>query len=488
MSRRCWFLSWVLVGLISVGATAQPLSGIYTVGSGGNYGTLTAAVSDLLSRGVNSPVTFRLRTGTFNEQVIIGTVAGASATNTITFEAESGNPGDAVLTFSATAAGTNYIIRLDNAGFLTFRNLTLQPTGSSFNRAVQGVNALTNITFENLGITLPTTTSITEDRAAILLRPTTSSNVRLLNTVITGGSHGFIHVGNSSLSNYSAGTVITGNTISNVYARPMYLQYMNGVVFNDNVITGTSYSDYHGTVIWNCSGVLEMQRNRITGGAGYGVYLYYPNTVSGLIANNFFSSTNSNSSYITFYIRQGLVNTNIYHNSVNATGTSTNSTAFYFDRVASVGNRVVNNIFRANAGLAVEHRNTTTVNSVLESDHNDLFSSGPLLGQFGSTNAGTLEEWRAASGLDANSVFFDPQYTSDTNLTPAAPGIASAGKNLLGTIATDINNAPRTTTPSLGAVQYSAAALTPLNGTYTVGTGQTYTTINQAISAMRTNG
>ncbi|MFN8689675.1 MAG: hypothetical protein ACK5XL_06695, partial [Cyclobacteriaceae bacterium] len=133
---------------------------------------------------------------------------------------------------------------------------------------------------------------------------------------------------------------------------------------------------------WNCSGVLEMQRNRITGGAGYGVYLYYPNTVSGLIANNFFSSTNSNSSYITFYIRQGLVNTNIYHNSVNATGTSTNSTAFYFDRVASVGNRVVNNIFRANAGLAVEHRNTTTVNSVLESDHNDLFSSGPLLGQF----------------------------------------------------------------------------------------------------------
>ncbi|MFN8689645.1 MAG: right-handed parallel beta-helix repeat-containing protein, partial [Cyclobacteriaceae bacterium] len=295
MSRRCWFLSWVLVGLISVGATAQPLSGIYTVGSGGNYGTLTAAVSDLLSRGVNSPVTFRLRTGTFNEQVIIGTVAGASATNTITFEAESGNPGDAVLTFSATAAGTNYIIRLDNAGFLTFRNLTLQPTGSSFNRAVQGVNALTNITFENLGITLPTTTSITEDRAAILLRPTTSSNVRLLNTVITGGSHGFIHVGNSSLSNYSAGTVITGNTISNVYARPMYLQYMNGVVFNDNVITGTSYSDYHGTVIWNCSGVLEMQRNRITGGAGYGVYLYYPNTVSGLIANNFFSSTNSNS-------------------------------------------------------------------------------------------------------------------------------------------------------------------------------------------------
>ncbi|MFN5072808.1 MAG: CARDB domain-containing protein [Cyclobacteriaceae bacterium] len=478
------------MGAVQYSAAAlTPLNGTYTVGTGQTYTTINQAISAMRTNGISGPVIFQLASQTFNEQFVLPSISGSSATNTITFQSQTGNPADVILTFSATATATNYVAQLSNAAYVTFRNLTFQPAGTNFNRAIWAVNRATNLTFENLRITLPATTSVTEDRTAVLLRPTVSTNIRLLSSVITGGSHGFIHVGNGTVANYSAGTVITGNTISNVYARPMSLQYQNGVVFNDNVITGTSYFDYYGTVIWNGSGVLEMQRNRIVGGAGYALYLYYPNVGgSGLIANNFFSSTNSNSSYYTFFVQQGLVNTNIYHNSVNATGTSTNSTAFYFDRVASVGNRVVNNIFRANAGLAVEHRNTAWVNAVLESDHNDLFSSGPLLGQFGSTNAGTLEEWRAALGLDANSVFFDPQYTSDTNLTPAAPGIASAGKNLLGTIATDINNAPRTTTPSLGAVQYSAAALTPLSGTYTVGTGQTYTTINQAVNAMRTNG
>jgi hypothetical protein len=469
-------------------AALTPLNGTYTVGTGQTYTTINAAINAMTVNGISGPVTFLLASQTFNEQFVLPSISGSSATNTITFQSQSGNAASTILTFNASATATNYIAQLSNASYVTFKNLTFEPTGSSFNRAIWAVNRATDITFENLRITLPSTTSVTEDRAAILLRPTLSSNVRLINSVITGGSHGFIHVGNSTASNYSPGTVITGNAISNVYARPMYLQYHNGIVINDNVITGTSYSDYHGTVIWNSSGNLEMLRNRITGGAGYALYLYYPNTGgSGLIANNFLQSTNSNSSYYTFFVQQGLVNTNIYHNSVNATGTSTNSTAFHFDRAASVGNRVVNNIFRANAGVAVEHRNPSTVNSVLESNYNDLFSSGPFLAQFGSTNTGTLEDWRTASGLDANSVFFDPQYTSDTNLTPTAPGIASAGKNLPA-ITNDINNATRPAIPSLGAVQYSAAALTPLNGTYTVGTGQTYTTINAAINAMTVNG
>jgi hypothetical protein len=370
------------LGAVQYSAAAlTPLNGTYTVGTGQTYTTINQAISAMRTNGISGPVIFQLASQTFNEQFVLPSISGSSATNTVTFQSQTGNPADVTLTFSATTLANNYITQLSNAAFTTFRNLTFQPTGTNFNRAIWGVNRATNITFENLRITLPATTSITEDRAAILLRPTTSSNIRLLNSVITGGSHGFLHEGNSTVANYSAGTVITGNTISNVYARPMYLQYQNGVLFNDNVITGTSYSDYNGTTIRNSSGVLEMQRNRITGGAGYGVYLYYPNTVSGLIANNFISSTNSNSSYITFYVQQGLVNTNIYHNSVNATGTSTNSTAFYFDRIASVGNRIVNNIFRSNTGPSVEHRNPATVNSVLESDHNDLFSSGAVLAQ-----------------------------------------------------------------------------------------------------------
>ncbi|HCM76582.1 MAG TPA: hypothetical protein DIS90_09385, partial [Cytophagales bacterium] len=55
----------IAISIFSVGQLmAQPLSGIYTVGSGGSYSSLTAAVADLTTKGVSSPVVFKLKTGT----------------------------------------------------------------------------------------------------------------------------------------------------------------------------------------------------------------------------------------------------------------------------------------------------------------------------------------------------------------------------------------------------------------------------------------
>ncbi|MBL7877014.1 MAG: hypothetical protein JNL53_15205, partial [Cyclobacteriaceae bacterium] len=49
----------------------QPLSGTYTVGVTGNYVTLASAVNDVVTRGVSAPVTFKIKTGTYTEQVTI---------------------------------------------------------------------------------------------------------------------------------------------------------------------------------------------------------------------------------------------------------------------------------------------------------------------------------------------------------------------------------------------------------------------------------
>jgi pectin methylesterase-like acyl-CoA thioesterase len=106
---------------------------LYGGGVGGSYATLTTAVADLISKGVNSPVIFKLKTGTFNEQVIIGAIPGASTTNLITFEAESGNAQDVLLTFPSTSTN-NYVIRFDNASFITFRNVRIEPTGPTYTR------------------------------------------------------------------------------------------------------------------------------------------------------------------------------------------------------------------------------------------------------------------------------------------------------------------------------------------------------------------
>jgi hypothetical protein len=463
---------------------AQPLSGNYTVGTGGTYTSLSAAINDLTNRGVDGPVSFKLKTGTFHEQVIIGSIVGASATNTITLEPESGNAQDVVLSFAATSAN-NYVIRLDNASFIILRNISIEPTGTMHTRGIHGINNLNSITFENLRINLPVTTASTEDRSAILVRPSISTNIRFINNTITGGSYGILHIGNNSAR--SPGTVFTNNTITNVYYRPAYFEYMLGGVFTDNTISSTvsASGDYYGLGLQNTSGYIEVMRNRITGVVGHALRLYYCQGIEAqpsLIANNFL---HSNSNYATFYILYGQNHTNIYHNSVNNTSSGE---AFHFNRFQSTGNRIVNNNFRANTGYAVELQTSSAVNSILEDNYNNLFTSGSFIARNESTNYGTLSAWQTATGFDANSVTFDPQYQSTTDLTASAPGIASAGKNLLSVVPTDINNAARTTTPSIGANQFSAAALTPLSGTYTVGTGQTYTTITAAIDAMKVNG
>ncbi|MBK7652673.1 MAG: hypothetical protein IPJ20_20655 [Flammeovirgaceae bacterium] len=173
-------------------------------------------------------------------------ISGSSATNTITFQSQSGNAADVILKFTASASASNYVAQLSNASFVTFKNISFTPDGATYNRAIQVVNRADGLTFENLRITLPTTNSGTEERAAILLRPSLSSNIRFINNIITGGSHGIFHVGNST--NLSPGTVFTGNTLTDVYYRPAYFQYMAGGIFNNNTITHSGVSQ--GRLLW----------------------------------------------------------------------------------------------------------------------------------------------------------------------------------------------------------------------------------------------
>ena len=465
---------------------AQPLSGTFTVGSGGTYPTITEAVADVTAKGVSGPVVFRLKTGTFTEQVTIGAITGTSATNTITFEAESGNAQDVVISFAPTVAN-NYVIRLDNARFLAFRNFSVETSGTTYTRAIHAINSLNAITFEGLRITLPSTTSATEELGAIIARSSLSSNIRFINNIITGGSHGILHIGNGS--SHSPGVVFTGNTITNVHARPVYLQNIDGLIFNDNVIThtGASYSDYYGASIQNTSGYLEMLRNRITGAVGHALYLSYCSGIESqpsIIANNFL---HSNSNYATMHVFRGLSHTNIYHNSMHNTSSGA---VLDFDRYQSLGNRIVNNIFKGNTGYAMYFQNSgLAVNSIIESDYNNLFTSGSFIARDGSPTYGTVDQWEGASGFEVHSVSYDPQYQSNTALYASGPGIASAGKNLLSVVDSDIDGVARTGTPSLGATQFSAAALTPLSGTYTIGTGAfDFTSISTAIDAMKLNG
>jgi hypothetical protein len=67
------------------------LNGTYTIGSGGQYANVNAALQDVINCGINGPVTFAFLTGSYPSISINGSIPGTDATNTITFTSATGN-------------------------------------------------------------------------------------------------------------------------------------------------------------------------------------------------------------------------------------------------------------------------------------------------------------------------------------------------------------------------------------------------------------
>lgn len=100
---------------------AAPMAGVYTVGAGGNYTTLTSAVGDLSLRGVSAAVTFNLTDASYSTAetfpILLAPYAGASATNKVTIQPSSAN---VVITGSA---GASAVIKIADAKYYTIDGL-----------------------------------------------------------------------------------------------------------------------------------------------------------------------------------------------------------------------------------------------------------------------------------------------------------------------------------------------------------------------------
>src|SRR5947209_1292385 len=113
-------------------ASKASLSGTYTIdpassASSTNYKTITSAISDISSgtrsdggtangAGVSSSVIFKIADGTYSAQYTIGSITGASSTNTITFQSSSSDSSKVILTYaSSSSPGNNWLLSLNGA-------------------------------------------------------------------------------------------------------------------------------------------------------------------------------------------------------------------------------------------------------------------------------------------------------------------------------------------------------------------------------------
>ncbi len=138
--------------LISIKSISQPcnMQGTYKIGPGGNYTTITAALTDLRTNGVGGPVILEIKSNytTITESVFFANIPCVSAVNTITLRPETG-----AVNVKMSSANSNLFLSnskytiIDGrpGGSGTVSQLSISCTGAANNAIVFSDNATGNI-------------------------------------------------------------------------------------------------------------------------------------------------------------------------------------------------------------------------------------------------------------------------------------------------------------------------------------------------------
>lgn len=503
------------------------LSGNYTIGIGGSFATITDAVAILNCAGVSGATVFELTNSIYNAAsgetfpIILGSIPGVNASNTVTFRPYSGN----VVSISGDVASGS-IVRLNGSDFVTFdgsnsggtdRSMSFTNTngvgGSVIQLISQGANlGATNNTFRNLNITTSVTTGATTAYGIAAGGSTIASQ---------GADNDNLVISNNNFSTYqavfissltTAGNVnsgashnitISGNNINFTTTSTASVQGISliGVVNatverNSIAITSASTTSPTGIILGANDSAIVVNRNLIsrvitTSTSGYGGrgivvgtgitnsnILVSNNVIYNVNGSNFSSFSNSSAMGIGLGVQATVLTAvtggvSVLNNSVNMYGTYTyagacSTAAIYVGNACTLLD-LRNNIFvnsmantnttSASSNYAIFNAGSGTAFTLI--NNNTYFVSGTqgVLAYNSTASVTTLAAWRTATGSDAASVSVDPRFVSNLNLTPNAMELNNTAASLA-SVTVDYNGFPRISTPDMGAIEFGPAIRT----------------------------
>ncbi len=485
-SAICILFVCILGILLPIGSYGQ-LSGNYTINptkaaSNSNYLDWTSAIGDLVSgsrtdggtaqgSGVSGPVIISVYDTLYdNTSLNITSISGTSYSNTIVFKSLKGDSSKCLLRYaSGTAATDDYVVFLNGADYISFRQIGMERTGTNtYSTVVQIGNDADNNKFIH---------------CLMKARKMPSSS-----------SLGF---------NYGIGSCVyfTGNGDSAEFNQNRMLYGYNGV-YNANSCTGVYYYknviDTSGSAGIYTTGQTAL---RISGnilnlgdfGAGSGHYTSYAlrvETSPGLVINNnkismtavnaqvcralvIASNTSSaaapamiynnsiynsggtgsctglavyNCYYMNFFYNNVLINNSLAEGAAyfQYSGTYTNSNL----------NLVNNNLINKGAGYAVDVRDAVNYANIDSLDYNNIYSAGTYSSYWNTVKYSSLSSFQSASGKVANCLSLDPGFVSNSDLHVS--NIAINGKAMpYPKILFDIDNESRnSSTPDIGSDEF----------------------------------
>lgn len=476
-------------------------AGVYTIDNSGNgdFPSFTAAVA-ALECGIAGAVTFDVKPGVFNEKVRMHRIVGASDTSRVTFRSATGVPASVVLTYDATGADDNYVLQLDSASYITYRDITIQAANDTYGHAVHILHTSSYDSLLHCTIASHATTATAEDMAAVYVNSYSGTGAVVKGNTVLNGSRGICLTGN-----YDAivpGILIDSNQVSGAYQYGIYAHYAGHlIVTRDSISLGASQNaPAYGIFLEYCDSSLLVSGNKVhmsnTATSVYGISLaattadqsnpvrIEANTIlavgnntgdvyglsiqesrNAIVRNNVISIHSSGTNAYGIYNYSSPVR--YENNAVQSTATATGENyAAYFSHWSSWVGAVtlVNNILSHTGGGGAIY---TAFKELYGGDYNMLYTTGNVLANIGGNTYATLQEWISASDQDFNAIVYKPAFVSDTDLRPDIAdstvwGMHGRGLQVAGNDH-DKNNDPRPVTLQAGVPDLGAYEFVPLS-------------------------
>ncbi|HEX6915266.1 MAG TPA: right-handed parallel beta-helix repeat-containing protein [Chitinophagaceae bacterium] len=467
------------------------VAGTYTINSaaptgGGNFQTFGDAINSIKC-GINGPVVFNVMAGSgpYPEQVTIPAIAGASATNTITFK---GN--GATVSYNSSDANNRTAIILNGADHVIIDSLVIDVSAGTYGWGVLLTNRADSNVISNCTI----------------LNNTASTGTNFLGIAINGSGTGTAFSGNNGNGNLITRNTITGgyygvyiygstttynkfNTISNnlaqeFYSYGIYVYGNDSVTVSKNEITRptrtavtTTYCIYIST---NTAVTVEKNRiHNLFGGATtststcYGIYFAASGSSAtpNRVENNLIYTLQNNGAHYGVY-SLGYNYNNFYHNTIALDdASSTAGTTYGMYVYGTSGVNIRNNIvYVTRGGTGTKYLLYFSTTGVAVSNNNILWmgstSGTNNIGYFSGAQA-TFANWQAvnSSAWDQQSVNADPVFANPAggDYTPTNAAVDNLAIPV--GVTEDINDSTRSVaTPDIGAIEWSAPACTGSNG------------------------
>ncbi len=454
--------------------------GVYTVGEGGDYATIQAAVDDIAT-GIEGAVTVNILSGEYNEKVNIPEIPGASDVNTVTIQSATGNYSDVKIFHNAyTDPGYNTdkygVVTFNGADYVTLRGVTVTSTDKTFPALVYMINTSQHDTVDACHLYTDRIESTTTAEQLVLVRQLAidkencnNDYFTLSNCLLEGGYRGAIIGGTSYVQlTHQTGCVVEGNTFrDNAASALSAYSGDNNITIRGNVIennTTTLSRGFNGLDLQfgdNC--IVEGNTMHIDLGVeAIGIYVRKGASTAdkrSRIVNNEVSVKSSDYTSAAIKVNGKTPNVDIAYNTAVVAGHENNVACYLNDAMEAM--TVRNNIFLARDNGLVYRTYKDADAAAITFSNNVLHTNGTVFAQTSSnTKLASFSDWMLKVN-EQSSFNEDVAFLSDKMLFPAAAG------NLLNAmpldfVTTDLLGAVRNaTTPTIGAYEYADASAVP---------------------------